>query len=148
MNLGAFAVVIAVERKVGSSEIQSFTGMMKRAPLLAISLVVFLLSLAGIPPTAGFLGKFYIFAGAIQAKQTDLLVLAIIAVANSVISVYYYFNVVRLMFMHDHESTEEKLTIPTSTSLRVAIIVMVILTIGICLAAGPIIGLARSAAAL
>jgi proton-translocating NADH-quinone oxidoreductase chain N len=151
MNLGAFAVVIALERKVGRSEIQSFIGLMKRAPFLAVSLVIFFLSLAGIPPTAGFLGKFYIFAGAIQTGRTDLLILALVAVANSVISVYYYFNVVRLMFMHDHdeaEMTEEKLTITASASLKAAILIMVILTIGICLAAGPIIDLARSAAAL
>jgi NADH-quinone oxidoreductase subunit N len=96
MNLGAFAVVIAVERKLGSSEIKSFTGLWRRSPFLAGSMVVFFMSLAGIPPTAGFLGKALVFAGAIQTGHTNLITLAIIGIANSVISVYYYFNVVRL----------------------------------------------------
>ena len=142
MNLGAFAVAIAVERRTGSSEIADFKGLMKRSPFLAGSLVVFFLSLAGIPPTAGFIGKFYVFAGAIQTARTDLLVLALIAVANSVISVYYYFNVVRLMVMHD---ADDDSPVKISKPLRAVIILMLALTIIICLAAGPIVNLARAA---
>jgi len=152
MNLGAFAVVIAVERRSGSSGIDAFTGLMKRAPFLASSLVVFFLSLAGIPPTAGFVGKFYVFASAIQTARTDLVVLAIIAVANSVISVYYYFNVVRLMFMQEAPMTlaEPAPTgepVWTSLPLRAAILLTLVLTIGICLAAAPVIRLAQAAVA-
>jgi proton-translocating NADH-quinone oxidoreductase chain N len=142
MNLGAFAVVIALERKSGSSDLEAFRGLMRRAPFLAGSLVVFFLSLAGIPPTAGFLGKLYVFASAIQTTRTDLLVLAIIAVANSVISVYYYFNVVRLMFMHEAEGGTP---VAASKPLLAAIVVLLVLTIGICLAAGPVIRLAQAA---
>lgn len=142
MNLGAFAVVIALERRLGGSEIENFTGLMKRAPFLAVSLVVFMMSLAGIPPTAGFVGKFYVFAGAIQTARTDMLVLALIAIANSVVSVYYYFNVVRLMFMQDNEAKEP---VTSSVPLCATVLVMLILTIGICLAAGPIIRLAQMA---
>lgn len=141
MNLGAFAVVIALERRTGSSDIESFAGMVKRAPFFAWSLVLFLLSLAGIPPTAGFIGKFYVFAGAIEASRTDLLVLAVIAIANSVISVYYYFNVVRLMFMKDAET---KVPIRASAPLAIIVTLMIIFTFGIFVAAGPIINLVRA----
>jgi len=141
MNLGAFAVVIALEKRTGSSDISEFTGMIKRAPFLAGSLVVFLLSLAGIPPTAGFLGKFYVFAGAIGAARTDLLILAIIAIANTVISVYYYFNVVRVMFMADAKT---KAPIAPSVPITAIVALMLILTIGILIAAGPMIQLVRT----
>ncbi len=145
MNLGAFAVVIAVERKTGSSDLAAYVGLMKRSPFLAASMVVFFLSLAGMPPTAGFLGKLYVFAGAIQTGQKDLLILAIIAVANSVISVYYYFNVVRLMFMNEGEA---KSPIGLSKPLRATIILMLILTFAICLAAGPVVSLAKASVIL
>lgn len=142
MNLGAFAVLIAVERQSGSSDIDAFSGMMKRTPFLSSALVVFFLSLAGIPPTAGFLGKLYVFAAAIQTMRTDLLVLAIIAVANSVVSVYYYFNVVRVMAMGESPS---KAPVASSVPLRAVIVLMLVFTIGILVAAGPVIQLAKAA---
>ena len=101
MNLGAFAVVVAVGKRLGSDAIESYAGLMKRSPFYAAALTVFLASLAGIPPTAGFLGKFFVFGSAIKIGvlgHPELIVLAALGVANSVISVYYYFNVVRLMF--------------------------------------------------
>lgn len=97
-NLGAFACVAVVERLTGSSGIEAFRGMIRRSPLIAIALVVFFLSLAGIPPTLGFAGKFWLFAAAIKSRYVMLWWLAVIGVANSVISVYYYFNVARVMF--------------------------------------------------
>lgn len=142
MNLGAFAIVIAVERRFGSSDIEAFAGLMKTTPFLAVSMLVFFLSLAGIPPTAGFLGKFYVFAGAIQTMRTDMLVLALIAIANSAISVYYYFNVVRVMAIGEAPG---KAPMPISGPLRFAIVVTLILTIGILIAAQPVIQLARAA---
>jgi len=100
-NLGAFAAVVAVERATGTDEIEAWRGLMGRSPLLAIAMVVFLLSLAGIPPTLGFAGKFWIFAAAIKTNIQLLWWLAAAGVANSVISVYYYFNVARLMFFDE-----------------------------------------------
>ncbi len=96
MNLGAFAAVIAVSNSTGSDEIGDYAGLMRRSPLLASALVIFFLSLAGIPPLAGFFGKVLVFAAAVQARYYSL---AIIGVLNSVVSIYYYFNVVRLMFL-------------------------------------------------
>lgn len=100
-NLGLFACVVATGLETGSDEMWAYEGMMQRSPLVAISMVVFFLSLAGIPPTLGFAGKFYLFAAAIRSESVALWWLAAIGVANSVISVYYYFNVTRTMFFHE-----------------------------------------------
>lgn len=142
MNLGAFAVVIAVERKTGRSELMDFSGLSKRAPFLAAAMVVFMLSLAGVPPTAGFLGKFYVFAGAIQSAKPELFIIALIGIANSVISVYYYFNVVRHMYILEPD-TKAPVTAPIS--MRIAVLVMLILTIGILVAAQPMWMLVKAA---
>ncbi len=94
-NIGAFAVVIAIESVTGSAELTSYAGLARRAPWLSVMLFLFLISLAGIPPTGGFLGKFFVFGAAIEQQMW---VLAIIAAINSVIAAFYYLNVVRYMF--------------------------------------------------
>lgn len=98
MNLGAFAVVTILSARLESDDIRDYAGLIKRAPAAAVAMALFLLSLAGIPPTAGFLGKFYLFAAAIQSGDTAVFWLAVVAIANTVVSVYYYMNVVRQMF--------------------------------------------------
>jgi NADH-quinone oxidoreductase subunit N len=95
MNLGAFAVVVAVARESPGVLVSDFAGMARRAPALAVAMLMFFISLAGIPPTPGFWGKFFIFQAAIAADQVWL---AVVMVVNSVISVWYYFSVVRPMF--------------------------------------------------
>lgn len=94
-NLGAFIAAIAYEEATGSVTIADYAGMVRRAPWLAGALVIFFLSLAGIPPTAGFIGKFFVFGAAINQ---GFIFLAVVGVITSVISVVYYFNVVRTMF--------------------------------------------------
>ncbi len=96
MNLGAFAVIIGVSNKTGSDEIDSYAGVGRRFPFLALCMVIFLLALAGIPPTAGFTGKFFIFKAAIEAK---MYLIALVGIANSVVSVFYYWNIVRIMYI-------------------------------------------------
>ena len=96
MNLGAFAIAIAVARSSGSDEIRDFGGLAKSTPMAAIAMTIFLLSLTGIPPTAGFIGKFYLFMGAIESRTWAWL--AVVAIINSAVSLYYYMNVVRLMW--------------------------------------------------
>ncbi|MGQ9454612.1 MAG: NADH-quinone oxidoreductase subunit N [Armatimonadota bacterium] len=100
MNLGAFAVVSGVGRQTRSDAIEDYAGLMQRSPYMASALTVFLISLAGVPPTAGFVGKLLIFGAAIRTGQLhpELVLLAILGVTNSVISAYYYLNVVRVMF--------------------------------------------------
>jgi len=100
MNLGAFGVVIIVSNSIRSDEIKDYAGLSQRSPLLALSLAIFLVSLAGIPPTAGFLGKFYIFAACIEAGYAWL---AVIAIINSIVAAYYYFKVVRMMYLVEPE---------------------------------------------
>lgn len=95
MNVGAFAVVIAISNKTGGEDLEHYTGLSKRNPGLAYLFIVFFLSLAGIPPTVGFLAKFYVIGAAVQAGLHGL---ALVAVLNSVIALYYYFRVVHQMF--------------------------------------------------
>ena len=94
-NLGAFVAVIAISNHIKSDKIADYAGMARRAPLLAIGLTLSLLSLTGIPPTAGFIAKLYIFNAAVQA---DLVWLAIVGVLNGVVSAYYYLRVVLTMY--------------------------------------------------
>jgi len=94
-NLGAFMTVIAFEEVTGSNTISDYAGLSKRAPWLAGTMLVFLLSLAGIPATAGFMGKLFVFGAAIKEQ---FYVLAVVAIINSAIAVFYYLNVVRYMF--------------------------------------------------
>jgi NADH-quinone oxidoreductase subunit N len=114
-NLGAFTAIIAISNKVDSDLIQDYSGMGKRAPLLALALTLCLISLIGMPPAAGFMAKFYIFSGAVQH---DLLWLVIIAVINSVISAYYYLRVVKVMWLGKPASEGKVLS---SGALRLAL---------------------------
>jgi len=114
-NLGAFTAIIAISNKLNSDLIEDYSGMGKRAPLLALGLTLCLVSLIGMPPAAGFMAKFYIFSGAVQQ---GLLWLVIIAVINSVISAYYYLRVVKVMWL-GKPSSEEK--VPSSGALRLAL---------------------------
>ncbi|MFO0706874.1 MAG: NADH-quinone oxidoreductase subunit N [Nitrospira sp.] len=99
MTFGAFAIV-AMLRKGGleGEEIDDFSGLAKRHPLAALLMLVFMVSLAGIPPTAGFIGKFYVFMSAVQAGLTWLAVLALVFAA---ISAYYYLRLVMVMYMRE-----------------------------------------------
>ena len=103
MTLGAFAL-IAMFRKGGleGDEIEDFTGLAKRQPLAALIMLVFMVSLTGIPPTAGFIGKFYVFMAAVQAGLSWL---AAVGLIFSAISAYYYMRVVMLMYMREPEAS-------------------------------------------
>jgi NADH-quinone oxidoreductase subunit N len=114
-NMGAFIAIIAISNKLNDDQIEDFSGMGKRAPVLALGLTLCLISLVGMPPAAGFMAKFYIFYAAIQQ---NLLWLVIIAVLNSVISAYYYLRVVKVMWFGKPVSEEK---VPSSVALRVAL---------------------------
>src|SRR6188472_4095232 len=103
MTFGAFAIV-AMLRKDGieGEEIEDFTGLSKRHPVAALLMLLFMVSLAGIPPTAGFIGKFYVFMSAVEAGLSWLAALGLIF---SAVSAYYYMRVVMLMYMRDPEAT-------------------------------------------
>jgi NADH-quinone oxidoreductase subunit N len=122
MNIGAFAIIILVGKKgEENNNVSDYAGFGYRHPLLGIAMCIFLFSLAGIPPAAGFVGKFYLFSGAIQAGYIWL---AVIGVLNSAASVYYYLRV--MVFMYFKDPTEEfewvKLTPAFALCLLIAVI--------------------------
>ncbi|MEW6062505.1 MAG: NADH-quinone oxidoreductase subunit N, partial [Bacteroidota bacterium] len=100
MNLGAFYVVMLFANTIGSEHIDAYKGVGRKAPVLSVALAVFLISLTGLPPTAGFIGKWMIFLSLINAKMIGV---AVVGVINSVISLYYYVRVIRNMFLRDEE---------------------------------------------
>jgi NADH-quinone oxidoreductase subunit N len=102
-NLGVFAVIVLVASRRGNEEIRSFRGLGQASPAHAAALTLFFLSLVGIPPTAGFLGKFYLFFAMVKA---DYIWLAVVMVINSVISLPYYYGVVRQMWLEPVEEPE------------------------------------------
>ncbi len=127
MNLGAFGVVIAVAREAPGALISDFSGLGRRAPALALAMTMFMLSLAGIPPLAGFWAKFRIFQAAINADQ---LWLAIVMVVNSVISVFYYVLIIRAMYFADAPQARP-LRAPAGVIAVVALAAVTILLVGI-----------------
>jgi NADH-quinone oxidoreductase subunit N len=116
MNLGAFLVVIALRRKnLLGEDVEDLSGLMHRSPGYATLMLIFMLSLAGIPPTAGFIGKYFIFLSLIE---TGHYVLAVIAALYVAVAIYYYFRIVRTMFIGE-SSSEVALT--TSFGMSVAL---------------------------
>ena len=104
MNLGAFAVIVALQRRAGlTSNLSTFAGLVRREPKLAWLMTLFLLSLTGIPPTAGFFAKFYVILAAVEAGGW-LNVLAVITMINAAVAAFYYLRVVVYMFMRDPDT--------------------------------------------
>jgi NADH-quinone oxidoreductase subunit N len=96
MNIGAFLVVMVVVNSTGREDIEGFRGLAWRGGAVpALAMTIFLFSLAGLPPLAGFIGKFYLFAAVVKAK---FYLLALVGLANSLVALYYYARVVRTMF--------------------------------------------------
>jgi NADH-quinone oxidoreductase subunit N len=125
MNLGAFAVITALRhRNVIGDELDDLNGLYSRAPVEAVLMLVFMLSLAGIPPLAGFWGKYFIFLSLIS---TGHYALASLGVLYSVFGLYYYLKIANAMFMGKVEKSEERL--PVSLSMRAAIAVSGIATL-------------------
>jgi NADH-quinone oxidoreductase subunit N len=99
MNFGAFLVQMTVAEETGHETIEGFKGLGMKSPMLAIAMTAFLFSLAGIPPLAGFVGKFYIFMALLKAGGMWYWTLAIFGVTNSVISVFYYARIAKAMWL-------------------------------------------------
>lgn len=120
MNLGAFGCVVLVSNSVGSDAIEDYAGLYKKDPATAFMLSVFLLSLAGIPPLAGFFAKFLIFAAAIESR---FIFLAIAGAVNSVIAVFYYVKVIKYMYLHEPKIKDmEKRSAPLQIALAIALV--------------------------
>ena len=129
MNIGAFAVVILVSRRGDEGlDLRDYTGLARRNPALALAMTVFMLSLAGFPPTAGFLGKFYIFGAAIKAGYVYL---AIIGVLNSLVSVYFYLGVVVNMYMKPSDEGAAAVVVTPEAAFATGVAAIATLLIGV-----------------
>ena len=138
-NLGAFIAVIAISNKIDSDSISDYAGMRKRAPLLALALSFCLISLIGLPPTAGLIAKIYIFSGAVQH---GLLWLVIVAVINSCVSAFYYLRVVKVMWLGSPASEEK---VPSSWALRTALALCCLFVLLLGVVPGGFVGIAQAA---
>jgi NADH-quinone oxidoreductase subunit N len=126
MNIGAFTIATVIgEKKV---DLDDYSGLVTRNPALGVIMAIFLLSLAGFPPFAGFLAKFYAFSSAVKSGYIGL---AIIAVLNSFIAVYYYLRVVVIMFMHPTRVELKPVSIPLFLGLTLFLTVLGTLWLGI-----------------
>jgi NADH-quinone oxidoreductase subunit N len=127
MNLGAFYVVVLVENGSRDEDISHFSGLGTRAPFAAISLAVFLFALTGIPPFSGFIGKVYLFA---EVIHQGIYWLVLVAAINSVVSLYYYARILKVMFLEDSTETGE-LSVGFVPRIMLAILVVPTLLLGV-----------------
>ncbi len=145
MNLGAFAVVAALQRRLGTtSNLSTFAGLIRREPTLALLMTLFMLSLTGIPPTAGFFGKFYVILAAVQAGGW-LSVLAVLAMVNAAAAAFYYLRVVVYMWMR--EPTTEQPALAHGRLVWAGLTVATVLTIVLGLLPGVMLTIVGNAAA-
>lgn len=137
MNLGAFAVVALVRNATGSEDLAAFRGLAKRNPLAAIAMTVFLASLLGLPPLAGFAGKFQVFAAVYQAAKdatasappdvgTAFFVLLGVGAVNTAVSAYYYLKIVRAMLLEEPVSGEPQASAPGAALFLVALVAFLV----------------------
>ena len=129
MNIGAFTIVILMGRKgAENTGIESYAGLAGRHPLIALSMSIFLLSLAGIPPLAGFMGKFYVLSAAVKAQYYWL---AVIGVLNSVVAVYYYLRVIMAMYFKESSGEFRRTAFSPAYSLVIIISLWALFHMGV-----------------
>tara|TARA_B100000809_G_C15092460_1_gene513732 strand:- start:1304 stop:1843 length:540 start_codon:yes stop_codon:yes gene_type:complete len=142
MNFGAFAVVILIENRLGSVELKDYQGLGRRAPFISACMVVFLFSLIGVPPTAGFTGKWYLFLGIIDEARSGSEMsgwyysLVFAAAINTAISAYYYLKVAKEMYLVESEGGD---TIAVSTLGKILVAAMAALTFYLFIAANQVL---------
>lgn len=115
-NIAAFGVIIILSNLTGSDEVDDLAGLSRRSPILALAMMFALLSLAGIPPTAGFFGKFFLFRATIDV---GLWWLAAIGILNSFVALYYYLSVIKVMYLY--RSDDDDVPVPVSRAAKLAI---------------------------
>ncbi|MEW6701332.1 MAG: NADH-quinone oxidoreductase subunit N [Bacteroidota bacterium] len=139
MNLGAFLIVMLIANKIGSEEIDDYNGLGYTSPFLGVSLAIFLVSLTGLPPTAGFIAKLYLFIALVDAK---MIAVAVIALLNSVVSLYYYIRVLKHMFLTQAEKDTQAITTSLPNTILISVLVAIILVFGVYFE--PLINFAKS----
>jgi NADH-quinone oxidoreductase subunit N len=131
-TLGAFGAVALVQQQTGGDRLADFAGLSRRAPVLSFCLMVFMLSLAGVPPLAGFFGKFYLFASVLNAglPSLGLLWLVILALGMSAVSLYYYLQVLKQVYIVEAPATTEAAPMPVFGQIVVALLALALVVLG------------------
>lgn len=129
--IGAFGVVTVVEEATGGDAISDFNGLSRRAPGLSLCLLIFLLSLGGIPPLAGFIGKFFLFSAVVNVGENlGLLWLVILAIAMSAVSFYYYLRVLKAAYVQDAADGAPAIKVPGMTMLALVVLAALVVLLG------------------
>lgn len=139
MNLGAFYIVMLIANKTGSEEIEDYRGIGYSTPFLGVTLGMFLVSLVGLPPSAGFIGKLYLFSALIDS---NMVVLAVIAILNTVISLYYYIRVLKEMFLADPSTKIAPFKVSPFNVIIVSVLLAPIVVFGVYFT--PVVDFAKS----
>jgi NADH-quinone oxidoreductase subunit N len=131
-TLGAFGVIAVVEKRTGGDQLSDFDGLSRRAPILSFCLSIFLLSLAGIPPLAGFFGKFYLFVSVLAGASgfTGLLWLVVLAIAMSAVSLYYYLQVLKRMYVASPPEKVERMHVPILSQVVIVLLAAATVLLG------------------
>jgi NADH-quinone oxidoreductase subunit N len=131
--IGAFAVIGLVETRHGEVKLADLSGLYKRSPLAALCLMIFILSLAGIPPLAGFFGKFYVFVALLNSsgKSLGTMWLVIAAVATSAVSLYYYLQILKFAFVKDSQAGQGMITPAGSTKFVMGTLAALVVLLGV-----------------
>jgi NADH-quinone oxidoreductase subunit N len=131
-TLGAFGVVSLVEAQTGGDRLLNFAGLSRRAPVLSFCMMIFMLSLAGIPPLAGFFGKFYLFTSALNADPFDLglLWLVVAALALSAVSLYYYLQVLKQIYVAEPGQASSAAPMPIISQVVIALLALAVVVLG------------------
>lgn len=143
MNLGAFYVVQLIANKIGSEELEDYIGVGYRTPVLGVAMTVFLVSLTGLPPTAGFIGKWMLFNAVVESNYIWL---AVVGVLNSVVSLYYYVSIFRNMWVRGLDKESEPFNYSAPSIILVVLLIIPNLLFGIYFT--PIISWAESSVAI
>jgi NADH-quinone oxidoreductase subunit N len=139
MNLGAFLIVMLIANKTGSENIDDYNGLGFSMPLAGVALTIFLISLTGLPPTAGFIGKLYLFMALVNA---DMILVAIIALLNTVVSLYYYVRILKHLYLKGKNESDTIVNPSFGTVLFIIIILAPVLLFGIYFA--PLVELTKN----
>jgi NADH-quinone oxidoreductase subunit N len=131
-TLGAFGVVSIVEGRAGGDRLSDFAGLSRRAPVLSFCMLIFMLSLAGIPPLAGFFGKFYVFASALSGNPANLglLWLVVIALAMSTVSLYYYLQVLKQIYVAEPRPGTGPMPTPILSQVALVLLALAVVVLG------------------
>ncbi len=140
-NIAAFGVIVVVSNHIGSDDLKDFSGLSRRSPYLALVMLFALLSLSGIPPTAGFFGKFFLFRAAVDAGRWWL---ALIGILNAFVALYYYLSAVKYMYLYRSENEDDPIPVSRGTRVGLAISIFFVLFLGVF--AGPAFEWTREAA--